>query len=145
MLATPSSARTTRTVLLQMFALAARHGAVQKNPVTDTMPVPAKRNEVKVIALNDIHEMRKLFAEYDADHTSELTEIGLLLLATGYRIGEALALRCEDVDLEHGMLRVTGTLSHDPQIGQLFRAGASQVRLRPPWSAATAHCGEYAH
>jgi integrase len=121
MLVTPSSARTARTVLLQMFALAVRHGAVARNPAADTMPVPAKRNEVKVISLDDIHQMRQLFAEYDANHTSELAEISALLMATGCRIGEALALRWQDIDLGEGILRVTGTLSNDSDTGGLFR------------------------
>jgi integrase len=110
MLITPSSARTARTVLRQMFALAVRHGAVKRNPVVDTMPISPTRKVVKAIALEDIHALRRLFAEYDQTHTSELLELSGVLMATGCRIGEALALRWEDIDLDSGVLRVTGTL-----------------------------------
>lgn len=121
MLATPSQARTARTVLSLMFDLAVRQGAVTRNPARDTMPIPAKKRVVKVITLDDIHTMRSLFSEYDKAHTSELRELSSLLMATGCRIGEALAIRWEDIDLDAGVLRVTGTLSNDSDTGQLFR------------------------
>ncbi len=122
MLATPAIARTARTVMLQMFALAVRQGAIGKNPVTETMPVPAVKNVVKVIAINHIHRMRELFAAYDETHTSELSEISMLIMSTGARTGEGLAPRWEqDVALDRGLLRICGTLSTDPDTGKLFR------------------------
>lgn len=120
MLSTPSQARTARTVLIAMMDLAVRQGAVQRNTARDTMPIPAVKRVVKVISLNDIHAMRGLFSEFDKAHTSELLELSSLLMATGCRIGEALAVRWEDIDLDAGVLRVTGTLSTD-EAGKLFR------------------------
>lgn len=121
MIVTPSQARTARTCLNAMFDLAVRQGAVPRNPARDTMPIPAKKRIVKVIGLPDIHAMRGLFADFDRTHTSELLELSSLLMATGCRIGEALAVRWEDIDLETGVLRVTGTLSNDSDTGKLFR------------------------
>ena len=121
MMVTPAAARTARTALLQMFALATRQGAVPRNPVKETISISPKRREVKAIALTDIHAMRKLFATYDAGHTSELVEISMLLMATGCRQGEALAIRWEDIDLDKGILRITGTLITDDMTGKLVR------------------------
>ena len=121
LMVTPTSARTARTVLLQMFALATRQGAVNRNPVKETMAISPKKREVKVIALADIHAMRSLFMAYDAAHTSELHEISMLLMATGCRQGEALAIRWEDVDVDTGVLRITGTLVVDDVTGKLQR------------------------
>jgi len=121
LLATPSQARTARTVLIAMFSLAVRQGAVPRNTARDTMPIPTTKRTVKVITLDDIHALRGLFAEHDKSHTSELRELSSMLMATGCRIGEALAIRWEDVDLDAGVLRVTGTLSADPDTGKLFR------------------------
>jgi len=121
LLATPSQARTVRTVLVAMFKLAVRQGAVARNTAQDTMPIPTAKRVVKVITLNDIHAMRALFAEFDQTHTSELLQVSSMLMATGCRIGEALAIRWEDVDLDAGVLRVTGTLSTDSDTGKLFR------------------------
>jgi integrase len=121
LIATPSQARTARTVLIAMFNLAVRQGAVARNPVKDTMPISAGKRVVKVIALEDIHAMRGLFTDYDKKHTSELRELSSMLMATGCRIGEALAIRWEDIDLDAGVLRVTGTLSTDSDSGKLFR------------------------
>lgn len=121
LMVTPTAARTARTVLLQMFALATRQGAVSRNPVKETMAMSPKRKEVKVIALPDVRAMRVLFAEYDKTRTSELSEISMLLMATGCRPGEALAIRWEDIDLDSGILRVTGTLVMDADTGKLER------------------------
>jgi len=118
---TPTSARTARTVLMGMFSLATRQGAVSRNPIKETMAISPKKREVKVIALKDIHAMRHLFAAHDVGRTSELHELSMLLMATGCRIGEALAVRWEDVDLDKGVLRVTGTLVADADDGKLVR------------------------
>ena len=136
LLATPSSARTARTVLRQMFALAVRHGAVRRNPVEGTMPIAATRKTVKAISVEDIAAMRALFAEHDRSHTSELSEVSAMLTATGCRIGEVLALRWEDIDLVDGVARITGTLITD-RSGKLARqthpkSEASERGLRLP-------------
>lgn len=120
LMVTPTAARTARTVLLQMFALAVRQGAAASNPVISTMAITPQKKIVKVIALGDIHAMRKLFAAYDETRTSELVELSQLLMATGCRIGEALAIRWEDIDIDQGLLRITGTLATDTA-GKLFR------------------------
>ncbi|MGX9346594.1 tyrosine-type recombinase/integrase [Microbacterium sp. KNMS] len=121
MMVTPSQARTARTVLVAMFKLAVRQGAVSKNPAQDTMPISPTKRAVKVISLEDIHALRRLFADYDANHTSELFDLSSLLMATGCRIGEALAIRWEDIDLEAGILRITGTLVQSSETGKLIR------------------------
>ncbi|QJU54385.1 tyrosine-type recombinase/integrase [Herbiconiux sp. KACC 21604] len=116
-----STARTARTVLVQMFSLAVRHGAVPKNYAADVISVSAKKRVVKVMSENDIRAMRALFREYDRTHVSELYELAQMLTATGARIGETLALRWEDdVDLAQGVVYVSGTLIDD---GKLIRQG----------------------
>ncbi|WP_291053625.1 site-specific integrase [Herbiconiux sp.] len=107
-------ARTARTVLVQMFALAVRHGAVTKNYAAEVISVSAKKKIVTALKGPDVHAMRALFLEYDREHISELYELAQMLTATGARIGEILALDWErDIDLEHGVVRVSGTLVDD--------------------------------
>ncbi|WP_382307368.1 tyrosine-type recombinase/integrase [Herbiconiux sp. UC225_62] len=108
------TARTARTVLVQMFALAVRHGAVPKNYAADVISVSAKKKIVTALKVADLHAMRLLFEEYDRTHVSELHELSQMLTATGARIGEILALDwSSDVDLEHGVVRVSATLVDD--------------------------------
>lgn len=140
LIATPSQARTSRTVLIAMFNLAVRQGAVSRNTAKDTMPISAQKRTVKVIALDDIHAMRQLFSQFDQTHISELRELSSILMATGCRIGEALAIRWEDIDFDAGVLKVTGTLSVDSDTGKLFRqdhpksdAGHRGLRLPHTW------------
>jgi len=107
----PSAARTARVVLAGMFKLAVRHGAVGRNPVPDTMPIAATKKPVKAKTLEHIHGMRQRFAEYDRAHTSELWEASGMLMATGCRIGENLALRWDvDVHLDTAVVEINGTL-----------------------------------
>jgi integrase len=111
MLDRPSAARTARVVLAGMFKLAVRHGAVGRNPVPDTMPIAAKKRVVKAKTLEHIHGMRERFAEYDRSHVSELWELSGMLMGTGCRIGEGLALRWDqDLQLDTGIVDIAGTL-----------------------------------
>lgn len=111
MLDRPSAAKTARVVLAGMFKLAVRHGAVNRNPVPDTMPIAPPKRPVKAKTLEHIHGMRKLFAEYDRTHVSELWETSGMLMGTGCRIGEGLALRWDhDTNLDAGVVEINGTL-----------------------------------
>ncbi|WP_066041984.1 tyrosine-type recombinase/integrase [Herbiconiux solani] len=109
-----ATARTARTVLMQMFALAVRHGAVQTNPAAGVIAVTATKKLVKVVGADELRLMRDLFREYDKHHVSELYEIAQVLTATGARIGEELALDWDtDTDLDKGRVFVNSTLITD--------------------------------
>jgi integrase len=132
----PAMARTARTVLVQMFALAVRHGAVPKNYAADVISVSAKKRIVTAMKAPDLHAMLALFHEYDQSHVSELHELAQMLTATGARIGEVLALEWDgDVDLEHGIVKVTGTLIDDNGLRRQdhpkSEAGNRGLRLPP--------------
>ncbi|NJP31954.1 tyrosine-type recombinase/integrase [Micromonospora thermarum] len=116
----PSAAKGTKVVLGQMFALAERHGAIPTNPLRDTGQQREPRR--KVVALTDehLHAVRAAIREWQRPvpgkpgprHTGDLADIVDLMLATGARIGEILALRWEDLDLaaERPTLTICGTL-----------------------------------
>lgn len=88
-----------------MLGLAARHGALQSSP----MPLVEKpaRAPREVQAL-DVDAVRRLRRVVDPDHqrtpghrgpNHDLADLVDVLLGTGMRIGEVLALRWQDVDL----------------------------------------------
>lgn len=116
----PSAAKGAKVVLGQMFALAVRHGAISNNPVRDTARLRTSRR--KVIALTDehLHAVRAAIRQWQQPtprkpgppHNGDLADIVDLMLATGARIGETLALRWEDLDLavERPTLTICGTL-----------------------------------
>ncbi|MBT8225135.1 MAG: site-specific integrase [Dactylosporangium sp.] len=112
----PAAAKGVKVVLGQMFALAVRHGAIPTNPVRDTGRLRKPRR--KVVALTDehLHAVRAAIRDWQQPvsgkpgprHTGELADVVDLVLATGARIGEILAVRWEDLDL--GAARPTLTI-----------------------------------
>lgn len=115
-----------RTVLSQMFALAVRHDAIASNPMRDVSR--PRRGHRQVEALT-VEEARAVLAHARAycrgrslradglprggkPRSPDLAELVVLLLGTGLRIGEALAIRWADVDLtgDRPLLHVSGTL-----------------------------------
>jgi integrase len=116
----PSAAKGAKVVLGQMFALAVRHGAIPTNPVRETGRLRTLRR--KAVALTDEHlqAVRAAIRDWQQPvpgkpgprHTGDLADIVDLMLATGARIGEILALRWEDLDLaaERPTLTICGTL-----------------------------------
>jgi integrase len=116
----PAAAKTAKVVLNQMFALAVRHGAIPINPVRDTGRL--RRGRRNVVSLTDEHleAVRAAIRDWQQPvagkpgprHTGDLADIVDLMLATGARIGETLALRWKDLDLaaKRPTLTICGTI-----------------------------------
>jgi len=125
-----AQARNAKTILSQMFALAVRHGALTNNPIRDIAALPSRRRIVKALQLPDLDTVRAAIRRWQESapgrsgprHTSDLADVVDLLLATGARIGEILALRWQDLDLTGPEPSVTicGTLVFVKGVG-LFR------------------------
>lgn len=116
----PSAAKGAKVVLSQLFALAVRRGALTTNPIRDTARLRKPRH--KVVALTDkhLHAVRTAIRHWQQPipgkpgprHTGDLADMVDLMLATGARIGEILALRWQDLDLaaDRPTLTICGTL-----------------------------------
>ncbi|WP_159081505.1 tyrosine-type recombinase/integrase [Nocardioides sediminis] len=107
-----------RSVLNQMLGLAARHGAIQASPMLLVEKPARAPREVQAL---DVDEARRLRRVVDPDHrrapghrgpNHDLADLVDVLLGTGMRIGEALALRWQDLDLsgDPPTVHVSGTL-----------------------------------
>ena len=106
------TARSSRSVISGVLGLAARHGAIITNPVRDAENVPSTPNR-RPRALND-DERREWFATLSRDPkavAADLPDLTLFLLATGVRIGEALGLLWSEVDVDAGMIAITGQVT----------------------------------
>lgn len=116
----PSAAKGAKVVLGQMFALAVRRGALTANPVRDTGRLRSPRRKVVALEVNQLNEVREAIRSWQQPApgksgprpTGDLADIVDLMLATGARIGEILALRWEDLDLvaERPTLTICGTI-----------------------------------
>lgn len=110
--------RKAKVVLGAMLDLAVRHDAIPTNPVRGTTRVHRSKQETKAVRIEDVIEIRAAVRRWvNADRpgpraTGDMADIIDLMLATGCRIGEILALRWSDLDLDGGLpaLTVSGTI-----------------------------------
>jgi integrase len=113
----PAQARMLGVVFTGMFGLAVRHGAAEANVGSSLLLPAAERTEVRAPSIEDIRALRVALQAYDAkpayrgDSIRDLADIGDMLIGTGARIGEVLALRWQDVDHEARRVTITGTVT----------------------------------
>lgn len=110
----PGAAKTARVVLSAMFSLAVRRGAVATNPVREAQSVRIERKEVQVVPLEDVRGLRVALRAWDAGldgakraRTTDLADPIDMLLGTGIRTGELVALRWSDLALDTDVPIVT--------------------------------------
>lgn len=106
----PSTSKLARTVVLGALGLAVRHGALPYNTMREVTPVRQQRHEVRAPGLDDVRALRADLAADERAVSVDLHHVVDLMLGTGARIGEALALRWADVDLDVGTVALTGTV-----------------------------------
>lgn len=113
-----------RAVLSNMFGLALRHDAMSHNPIRDVARAPRKvqavqdtdQDQVEGLTMEAVHRLREDLQTWlhnpdqqGQRRSADLPDVVDFMLATGCRIGEALAMRWEDIDLQAE--RPTATLA----------------------------------
>jgi integrase len=112
--------RTLNRALTQAF----HWGLTRRNPAALVFPPRPKPRPMTALAPG---ELRQLLNARGDDRLHPL----LVLLATaGVRLGEALALRWEDLDLERGRLAVRRTLQAQRGVGLVFGAPKTRTSNR---------------
>ncbi|MGW5557580.1 tyrosine-type recombinase/integrase [Micromonospora sp. NPDC003944] len=116
----PSAAKNAKVALGQMFALAVRRGALSTNPVRETGRLRKSRRTIQALDIAQLEVVRSAIRQWQQPtpgkpgprHTGDLADVIDLMLATGVRIGEALAVRWEDADLsaEPPTVTICGTI-----------------------------------
>lgn len=135
-----ATAKLARTILSGAMALAVREGAAPFNPVRDVEAIASETKHVRALGAGDVEALR-------ADLTSDLAAVSVdlhhlvdVMLGTGARIGEVLALRWQDVDLDEGTVTLSGTVvrsSVDGLVRQDTTKGKKALRLLlPPFALA---------
>ena len=116
---TPSQARNVRSVLRQIMSLAVRHDAIRSNPVVDAGRIRIKHHPPRALSLPEITRLRRHVAQYRTGPgvhgpkpNNDIPDLVDVMLSTGARIGEALALRWCDIDLDSAppTLTISGTI-----------------------------------
>jgi integrase len=107
----PPTAKTCRSVISGVMSLAVRYGAITTNPVREVERIEVKPKKTPR-ALSDA-EIAAWLAQLRGDEKArrrDLPDLTLFMLATGVRIGEALAVMWDQVDLDAGEVEITHTI-----------------------------------
>jgi len=107
----PAMAKMTRSVLSGMCGLAARHDAIDRNPVRDAQVIAQPRKTApKSLTVKEVRQLRALMTYDDQAVERDLPELVSFMLASGMRLGEALAVTWAALDLDAGTVEVRGTV-----------------------------------
>ncbi len=121
-----STIRTLYSVLRGALEIAVRDGLVRRNVATVVKRPAAERTEATYLTSE---QAQALLTTIAGDRLESLYRV---MLATGLRRGEALALHWADVDLEGGSLRVRGTLARTSQGLQISEPKTERSRRTVP-------------
>ncbi|WP_286958648.1 site-specific integrase [Arsenicicoccus sp. UBA7492] len=128
----PATARTARAIVSGAMGRAVREGAVPANPAREVRRLSARPKHAPR-ALTDEERARWFLtlANDEAAVRHELPQLSAFMLATGVRIGEALALVWREVDLDAGTAHITSTIIRVKGRGLVRKPTKTQAGDRP--------------
>jgi integrase len=134
----PAMAKMTKSVLSGVCGLAARHDALERNPVRDTGSIETAAKKAPKALTAD--QARQLLAKLDADdkaRKADVPDLVAFMLATGCRIGEAAAITWDVLDLDAGTVEIRSTVVRVTGQGLVRKstktASGARTLLLPPW------------
>lgn len=136
-----ATTKTARSVVSGVLALAVRHGALSANPTREASPIEGGLKKAPRALSREEREqwLRQLEADAKASRW-DLPDLSRFMLATGVRVGEALAVCCSDVDLEAGTVSVDFTVVRVKGKGLVRKSTKTQYGERtlplPSWAVA---------
>lgn len=131
-----SSAKTVRSVLGGVCALAVRHGALESNPVREVGPLESKRakNKPSHSRALSAEQVLDLLAKLDADEQAvrdDLPDLVRFFLGTGERTGEAVGAHWPDLDAESKLINMSGNVIRARGRGRIVNSGKTENAARP--------------
>jgi integrase len=128
----PKTINNARVALLGCCPMAVQDGLMAHNPVLDVKPLPIEFTERPYLRLAQINDYLDACAP-------PYRPLAQLLIGTGARVSEAIALRVEDVDVGTGGSRPGDSSRPSPQRRR------HRSRYRTPTRASLAALGPFAH
>lgn len=108
--------RKAKVVTGAILEIAVKLGVITSNPVRGTASVVRPKTEARALTLDEIDTARAAVRTWMAmdrpgpKATHDMADLIDVMLGTGARIGEVLALRWSDIDLDATRLSVSGTI-----------------------------------
>jgi integrase len=130
----PSAVNKSIAALKAMLGHHAATGAIPSNPAAHLKKLRTTKPDLTIPTLEQVHHLASLAPD------EQTRRIILLLGYTGLRVGELLALRTSDVDLNAGVIHVRQAL--DVSIGRIGTPKTHQRRRVPLLNPAAAVLGE---
>lgn len=132
----PSNARTAKIVVSNTMRLAARHGAILYNPVREVARIESPpRRRPRALTGEERQQWLRAVSEHQKARDWDLPDLSLMMLATGCRIGECLAIGWSEVDLDESTVDVCWHLVRQTGVGLLrlpaTKSGRDGERLIP--------------
>ena len=131
-----SNARTSRLVTAGLMRFAARQGAIVVNPVREVAQIEGTpRRRPRALTGEERQAWLAALESSQKAQDWDLPDLIRFLLATGCRIGEALAVGWDDVDLGEGTVEIRSRLVRRSGVGLLrlpsTKSGRQGERLVP--------------
>ncbi|SIJ35106.1 tyrosine-type recombinase/integrase [Mycobacteroides abscessus] len=137
--------RHVRTVLMQACGLGVRWGLMEYNPVRETETPPRSPSDKRTLTPEDVRELMARTQAWQARKPGkggpqrgvDMVEIVALLMATGERIGEILAVEWPDIEhlddlTQPAAVTITGTIDKKGQRQPLPKSEHGYRRLLLP-------------
>ncbi|MDA8121603.1 MAG: tyrosine-type recombinase/integrase [Deltaproteobacteria bacterium] len=95
------------SAIRSFFTFLAGQGVLKENPAA---PIAAPRGEIRLPEFLPVDEMMDLLRSLPSGGERHARDAAILelLYSSGLRVGELVSLRCEDLSLDEGTVRVTG-------------------------------------
>lgn len=137
-----STALRLRVTYKMILAEAVRQGALLHNPAEKTRPIKRETEPVKALTPQQLTYLRTHIRNFYDTYPywtrakTWLPDLVDFLVGTGCRVGEAIALRWEDVDLEKGIctIRATAQIEKGASVYQPFtKTKQERAVVLPDW------------
>ncbi|MBP2355973.1 integrase [Kribbella aluminosa] len=119
--------------------LAVRYGAITVNPAREVDAIEAKpKRPLRALTTEEVTLLQKSLTADEHAVEADLPDLVTFMLATGVRIGEALAVLWHQVDLETGAVEITHSIARPPGEGLIRKTTKSRTGQRilslPTWA-----------
>lgn len=132
-----STAKSCRSVISGVMGLGVRYGAIMANPVREVERIESRpKRQPRALTPAERLELLMQLQNDEKARRRDLPDLVFFMVATGVRIGEALAVLWSEVDFETGAVEITSTLIRVKGEGLLrkgtkSRAGERTLPLPP--------------
>ncbi|MFD3400092.1 tyrosine-type recombinase/integrase [Kribbella sp. NPDC058693] len=134
------TARTCRAIISSAMKLAVRYGALTVNPAREVDAIEANpKHPPRALTTEEVVLLQTCLTADEHAVEADLPDLVTFMLATGVRIGEALAVLWNQIDLDNGTVEITHTIARLPGEGLIRKTTKSRTGERvlslPTWAA----------